>query len=145
MPSCLAPGHFGNRLGDVGVSAATADVAAHPLAHLDIRKLRRRRQVRADVAWDALLDFVQHCDRRTDLPRRTIAALVAVVFDESGLHRVKAVGSTQSFDGCDLVALVHDGEGEARIDANPIHDHGAGPALTVVATLLRAGEMNVLA
>ena len=141
----LPPGDFGDRIDDVGVGAAAADVAAHPLAHLGCGQLGRRGQVGADVARNARLDLVEHRDRRADLPRRAVAALVAVMLDERRLHRVQVVGRAQALDGGDLVALVHDREREAGGDPPAIHDHGAGAALALIAALLAAGQMQVLA
>ena len=43
------------------------------------------------------------------------------------------------------LALVHDGEGQARVDTPAVHVNRACPALPVVAALLRAGKLQVLA
>ena len=85
----LPPGDLGDRLDDVGVGAAAADVAAHALADLGGGHLRLRGQVGADMARDARLDLVEHRHGRADLPGRAVAALVAVVLDEGGLHRMQ--------------------------------------------------------
>ena len=84
------------------------------------------------------------CDGRHDLTRRAVTTLVAVVLNEGGLHGVKVIGLTDPFDGGDLVVRVHDGEGEAGVDAATINVDGACSALTVVAALLRAGQNKVL-
>ena len=107
--------------------------------------LRRRGQVGADMARDAGLDLVEHRHGRADLPGRAVAALIAVMLDEGGLHRVQVVGRAQPLDGGDAVALVHHRERQAGIDPPPVDDHRAGAALAVIAALLGAGEMQVLA
>jgi hypothetical protein len=50
---------------------------------------------------------------------------------------------TDAFDGCDLIALVQSGEGETRKLAPPIDVHRARAALAVIASLLRAGQMQM--
>ena len=44
-----------------------------------------------------------------------------------------------------VVALVHHGEREARVDPPAVDEHGARAALAVVAALLGAGQVEVLA
>ena len=61
------------------------------------------------------------------------------------LHRVQLVAVGQAFDGRDLGAGVHDGEGEAGVNAPAVDQDGAGAALAVVAALLGAGQAQVLA
>ena len=51
---------------------------------------------------------------------------------------------TDAFDGCDLIALVHSGEGETRKLTPSIDVHRARAALAVIASLLRAGQVQVL-
>ena len=53
-------------------------------------------------------------DRGHDLARRAVAALEAVVLDESRLHRMQLLAVRQPFDGGDLVAFVHHGEESGR-------------------------------
>ena len=67
------------------------------------------------------------------------------MLDEGGLHGVEMVGLADAFDGGDLVVGVHDGEGEAGVDAAAVDVDGAGSALAVVAALLGAGEVEVFA
>jgi hypothetical protein len=57
---------------------------------------------------------------------------------------VKVIGLSDPFDGDDLVVRVHDGEGEAGVDAATVNVDGARSALTVVAALLGAGHSKVL-
>ena len=49
------------------------------------------------------------------------------------------------FDGDDLVAFMHHRKGQAAVHAAAIDVDGAGAALAVIATLLRAGEMDAFA
>ena len=141
----VPPGDLGDRLDDVGIGAAAADVAAHALAQLGIGQLRRRGQVGGDVAGDAGLDLVEHRHGRADLPGRAVAALIAVVLDEGGLHRMQVLRRAEPLDGGDAVALVHHRQRQAGVDPPPVDDHRAGAALAVVAALLGAGEMQMLA
>ena len=52
---------------------------------------------------------------------------------------------TNTLNGRDLIALVQSGEGEARKLAAAIDVHRARAALPVIASLLRTGEMQMLA
>ena len=87
----------------------------------------------------------EHADGRADLAGSAVAALEAVALDEGGLQRVQRARRAQAFDRHDLVALVHDGERQARVDAPAVDQHGAGAALPVVAALLGAGQVQMLA
>src|SRR5947209_14382532 len=74
---CIRPSvlrRFLHRVDDAAVSAATADVAAHPLA---------------DFIVAAGVPFLQQRDGRADLPGRAVAALESVVPDERRLHRMQ--------------------------------------------------------
>src|SRR6185437_9049216 len=51
----------------------------------------------------------------------------------------------QAFNGRDLGAVLHDGKGQARDDAPPVDENGAGPALAVVAAFLSSGEIEIFA
>ena len=89
-----------HRRDDVQVGAAPADVAAHQL--LDVRVVGAAR-------------LLQERDRRHDLARRAVAALVRVARDERGLHRMQHLRRAEALDGGDLVALVHQREAQARV------------------------------
>jgi hypothetical protein len=58
---------------------------------------------------------------------------------EGRLHRVQVAGLAQPLDRQDLGALVHNGERQAGIDPPPIHQHGTGTALAVIAAFLATG------
>src|SRR5258708_39229254 len=110
MASCRAPGDLGDRLDDVRIGAASADVAAHALAEFGSRHLRLRGQVGGHMARNAGLDLIEHRHGGADLPGCAIAALVAVMLYERRLHRMQVIGRAESPDGGDAVALVHDSE-----------------------------------
>ena len=124
LPHALDRGH------DVRIRAATADIAAHELLHL--RVLRSAR-------------FFQERDRRHDLSGRAIAALIGIASHERSLHRMHFLRLTEALDRCDLIALVQSGEGETRKLTPSIDVHRARAALAVIASLLRSGQMQVLA
>jgi hypothetical protein len=115
---------------DVGVGSPAADVAAHQLLHIRVG--------RAAV-------LLEKGDRGHDLARGTVTALVAIVLDERCLHGMQVAGLAQAFNGGDLVALVHDGQREAGVDAAAVHVDGTGSALAVVTAFLGAGETDGLA
>ena len=109
------------------------------------RYFRRGAEVGGNVAGNARLDLLEHRDRGADLPRRAVAALVAVVLHEGGLHRMQVRRRAQALDGRDAIALVHHGEREAGVDPASPGDDRARAALAVIAALLGPGEMQVLA
>src|ERR1700709_2465743 len=113
MASCLPPCDFGDRLGDVGIGAATTDVAAHSLAKFCVRQFGSGIEVGRGVTWNAHLDLLEHRHGRTDLTWSAISALVAVMLDEGGLHGVHLLRGAQPLDGSDAVALMHHRERQA--------------------------------
>ena len=74
-------------LGDAGIGAAAAEIAAHALA-----------DALGVVAGLALAD---QADGAHDLARRAEAALEAVVRDEGGLHRMQRVAVGEALDRVD--------------------------------------------
>jgi hypothetical protein len=119
-----------HRRDDVRVRAAAAEIPAHGLAHLVVRPR---------------VPLLEQRDGAHDLARGAVAALEGVVRQERRLHRVQRVAVREALDRGDLRALERDGEEQARIDAPPVHEDGAGAALSVIAPLLRAGEPHPLA
>jgi len=77
------------------------------------------------------------------LSRRAIAALIGIAFHKRRLHRVHFLRLTDALYGCDLIALVQGGEGETRKLALAIDVHRARAALAVIASLLRAGQVQM--
>src|SRR5258708_14221795 len=145
MASCRAPGDLGDRLDDVRIGAASADVAAHALAEFGSRYLRLRGQVGGRMARNACFDLIEHRYGRANLPGCAIAALVAVMLYERGLHRMKVIGRADPLDGGDAVALVHDSECQTRGDPPSVDDHRARAALALIAALFGAREGHTLA
>ena len=62
--------------------------------------------------------------------------------DEGLLQRMQRAVVGQALDGGDLGAVLHDGQGQAGIDAPAVDQHRAGAALAVVAALLGAGQVE---
>src|SRR5688572_17427282 len=90
------------------------------------------------------LDLVEHSDGRTDLTRRTVAALIAVMLDEGRLHGMEIIRRAKALDRRDRVAFVHHGKAKTGVDADAINEDCARAALPVIASLLGAGQMEVL-
>lgn len=97
------------------------------------------------MARDIGLDLLQHGDGGTDLTRRAIAALEAVVFHKGGLHRVEVARLAEAFNSLDAVSVMHDGQRQTGIHAASVDHDGAGAALPVIAALLGAGQVEMLA
>jgi hypothetical protein len=55
------------------------------------------------------------------------------------------IGLTYTFDRCDLVVPMHDGEGETGVDSATVNVNRACSALTMVAAFLGAGQRKVFA
>ena len=123
----VSAGGVRDRGDDVGVGAATADVAAHPLADLGIR------------SRVALLDTA---DAGHDLPGRAVAALERVFVDEGLLQRMKPAIALEPLDGGDLRTVMHHRERQARVDALSVHQNRACAARALVAAFLGAGQIR---
>ena len=100
-PDCLrslAEHHLLDGGHDVGIRAATADVAAHQLADF----VGRARPALGDQAGGG-----------TDLAGGAVAALEGVMVDEGLLQRMKRAALRQTLDRRDLRAILHDRQREA--------------------------------
>ena len=115
---------------DVRICAAAADVSIHGLLDVVVRWPDR---------------FGHHRHSRHDLTRGAVAALIAVVLDEGGLHGMQMIRLADALDGRDLIRRVHHGKRQARVHALAVHMHRAGAALAVIAALLGAGQVQVFA
>src|ERR1044072_3232592 len=113
---------------DVGIGAAPADVAAHELA---------------DLIGAAGLALGNQARGGTNLAGGAVAALERSVLDEGLLQRMQRASLRQTLDGRDLRAVLHYHQGEARIYPAASDQNRAGPALAVIAALLRAGEIEM--
>src|SRR5215472_3401803 len=80
---------------DVGVCPATADVAAHEFLHCCIVRPAR---------------FFEQSDRGHDLARGAVSALISIVGEKGCLHRMQRVRRTKALDGCDLLAVMDQGQ-----------------------------------
>src|SRR5262252_8645602 len=137
-------GHFADGCDDVGIGGAPADVAAHPFGDFGIGQGRSGCDIRRRVARPACLVFGEERDGRTNLAGRAVPALESIMAYESGLHGMQRALLCQTFDGGDLVAVMHHRECQAAIDALSIDDDRAGAALSLVAALLRTGQREML-
>jgi hypothetical protein len=61
------------------------------------------------------------------------------------LHRVKIIRLTDPLQRGDLIAFMQSGQRETGKHAPAINVHCAGPALAMIASLLRAGQLEMLA
>jgi len=66
------------------------------------------------------------------------------VLDEGSLHGVQIARLTDTLNGGDLIALMHQGEGEAAVYAPSVYMDSTGAALTVIAAFFCAGKVNAL-
>ncbi len=97
-----------NGIDDIGVRAASADIATHAFPDFSGGDGALGEQVATYVAGYAGLYFFKHRDCRANLPRCAVTALIAVMFDERRLQRMQIVRRTEPFNGGDAVAFVHD-------------------------------------
>ena len=91
------------------------------------------------------LAFGDQARRRADLARRAIAALEGVMIDEGLLQRMQRAVLRKPLDRGDACAILHDRQRQAGNNAPAVDQHGAGAALALVATLFRAGQIEMLA
>src|SRR5438477_5463051 len=129
---CIAASvlRFTNGGDDSGVCAAAADVATHPLANF---------------VFAGRVSFLQQRDTRANLSGRAVSALESVVSNERGLQRMQLSIRGNALDGRDALTAVHDGERQAGVVAASVDQHGARAARSLIASLLRAGEIEMFA
>jgi len=128
--ACHPRGHRLLDGGDnVGIGAAAADVAAHQFADL----------------IDALgLAFGDQAGRRTDLPRRAIAALKCIMIDEGLLQRVQRAVFGQALDRGDVGAVLHHGQCQAGVEPPSVDQDCTSAALSVIAAFFRACQVEAI-
>ncbi len=120
-----------DRLDDLGVAGAAADVAGDRLDDLGARRSGIAREQRV---------------RGQDHRRRAVAALHAVRLAERILHgRELARPGRHALDGGDGVAVGLHREHQAGAHRRAVDQHGAGAAHAVLAAGMRAGEPQPLA
>src|SRR5882724_4869148 len=124
------PRHTADGGDDAGVSAAAADVAAHPRARL----FGRAGVPFRDVGYAG-----------EDLARRAVAALKRIVLDEGGLQRMQAVALRQALNRGDRRAVARGRQCETGQHTPAIDQNGTRAAGAVVTALLGAVQMESLA
>src|ERR687897_151525 len=128
-PSGLRAGHLTggveDRLHDVVVAGAAAEVPLEGLAHLFVGRVRVLPQV---------------AGRRHDHARCAVAALEAVVAMERLLDRMQLPVGRQPLDRRDLPAVDLHGEQVARFDGLAVHQDGARAARRGIASDVGPGE-----
>src|SRR5689334_7681316 len=88
---------------------------------------------------------VEESLRGHDEARRAVSALLGVMIDEGGGHRMRLRGRADAFDGMNFLALRIDGEDSAAVDHLPAEDDRAGAAGGAVADALGAGHIEAVA
>src|SRR5262249_7857542 len=119
-----------DRLEDLHVAGAAAEIARQRLADLGQRRLRLLLQQRL---------------RRQQESRRAVAALRGAEIGERLLQRMESLGSRHALDRFHTPALAFESEAEAGDNGLAADEHGAGPALAELAAVLRARQREVLA
>jgi hypothetical protein len=130
---------------DSRIGAATANIAAHALANFIGGEISRAdfAHIGGHVAGVASSGLLQKRDGRANLSRRAVAALETIVLQERTLHGMQLIALRQTLYGCDLLAFMRYGQRETAIDAAAIGQDSARAALSMVATLFRAGELKL--
>ena len=122
----------GDRLDDVVVAGAAADIAFELLAN--------------GVVVELVALAAHDIDRGHDHARRAIAALQAVILAERLLHRMqRTVRRRQPFDREHVGAFELQRQHGAGFDRLAVDVNDAGAALRRVAADMRAGEPQILA
>ena len=125
--------------------AAAAQIAAHPLAEfIPVERDDLARQILGHMARQTTTDLTLHADRRANLPRRTIAALETIMFDEGLLKRVRPIGR-KPLDCLHGLALELHRKSEARQKPLAIHQDGTRAASTLIAALFRSRQLQMFA
>jgi hypothetical protein len=115
---------------NIYIGTAATEIAAHQFTYLLLRAC-------------AALAHQSNC--RTDLARRTITALQGIMLNKGLLQRVERTMTRKSFDRRYALAVLHDSQRKARIEAHTIYEHSAGTTLSMVASLLSASKEQLLA
>ena len=126
----MSCGGRGDRLDDVVIAGAAAEIALQPLADLFLGGIR--------IA-------LHQIDRAHDHARRAEAALQRMVLAKRRLHRVQLAILGQALDRDDLCAFGLHREDRATLDRLTVDVHHAGAALAGVAPHMGAGQIEVLA
>src|SRR6266550_5365564 len=119
-----------DRLDDVHVAGAAAEIAADPVS---------------DLGLSGLLVLVEQPGGLHYHPRRAEAALETVLVPEGLLERLEGRPVGHPLDRPDLGAVRLDGEHRARLGALAVHVDRAGTAVARVAADVRTGEQEHIA
>jgi hypothetical protein len=93
----------------------------------------------------AALRLGQQPHRGTNLSRRAVTALKAIILNKRRLHRMELIVLRQSLDRRDLFAFTSRGQRQAGENAPSVDENRAGSALALVAAFLRTGESEPFA
>ena len=85
------------------------------------------------------------CNAAHNLSRRAVAALKTIVRNERRLKRMKLAVFCQALHRGNRFALVHDRKRKAGVHTSPVNVHRAGTARAEGASLLAAGQMEMIA
>src|SRR5262245_8060138 len=119
-----------NRVDDVLITGAAAEIAGDPLTDLALGRLRV---------------VLQQSDRRHDHPGRAETALQPVFFPEAFLQRVQLAVRGEPLDRRDGRSVGLHREERAGLRAAAVDENGAGAALCGVAADVRAGQAQLFA
>jgi hypothetical protein len=126
--------HFGGGIedgtDDLVVAGAPAEVAGEPVTRLGLARIR--------IAVEQRLGGDQQA-------RRTEAALQRRMLQEFSLQRMQVLPARHALDGLDRAALRLHRKHQARADQAAVDGHAAGAAVARAASLLAAGEMELVA
>ena len=118
-----------DRFNNLVVARATAKIAHHPIL---------------DLVLSGSRILVEQSLGSNHLTRSADAALKTAVLDEALLHRMELAVLRQTLNCRDLVPIGHDRERDTRTDHFIIHQHRAGAADSNAASLLGAGQTQVV-
>jgi hypothetical protein len=117
-----------NRVDDVLIAGATAEIAGNPLADLALGRLRV---------------VLQQPDRRHDHPGRAETALQPMFFPEAFLQRVQLAVRGEALNRRDCRSIGLHREQRAGLRAPAVDEDGAGAALRGVAADVGAGQTQL--
>src|SRR6516165_10783428 len=114
---------------DLVVAGTAAEVAGEPVARLGLRWIR--------IAVEQRLGGNQQA-------RRAEAALQRRMFQEFSLQRMQIVPARHALDRLNLVAFRLDRKHQACADQTAVERHAAGATVARAATLLAAGQIELV-
>src|SRR5205814_4395075 len=118
-----------NRVDDSLTGSATTNVSVHSANYIF-------------AIWFGVLR--EQCTRRHDHSRSAIGALHRVGLDESFLERMQLAVFLERFDGGDLFPRGASNLSNARTGRHAVKQDCAGATLTLTASILAAGKIQVV-